>query len=107
MTLGQAALKWVLAEPTVTSAQPNIYDLEQLEEFAAAPGPAGPDAGRPRARSRRSTPATSTSSQRPSDLEREEASGGAGDDDRDVVVAAALIGDLDQASGPPRPGPAT
>jgi aryl-alcohol dehydrogenase-like predicted oxidoreductase len=37
MTLGQAALKWVLAEPTVTSAQPNIYDLEQLEEFAAAP----------------------------------------------------------------------
>jgi aryl-alcohol dehydrogenase-like predicted oxidoreductase len=37
MTLGQAALKWVLAEPAVTSAQPNIYDLEQLEEFAAAP----------------------------------------------------------------------
>jgi aryl-alcohol dehydrogenase-like predicted oxidoreductase len=37
MTLGQAALKWVLAEPTVTSAQPNIYDREQLEEFAAAP----------------------------------------------------------------------
>jgi aryl-alcohol dehydrogenase-like predicted oxidoreductase len=36
MTLGQAALKWVLSEPTVTSAQPNIYDLEQLEEFAAA-----------------------------------------------------------------------
>jgi aryl-alcohol dehydrogenase-like predicted oxidoreductase len=37
MTLGQAALKWVLADPIVTSAQPNIYDLEQLEEFAAAP----------------------------------------------------------------------
>lgn len=37
MTLGQAALKWVLAEPTVTSTQPNIYNLEQLEEFAAAP----------------------------------------------------------------------
>jgi aryl-alcohol dehydrogenase-like predicted oxidoreductase len=37
MTLGQAALKWVLADPVVTSAQPNIYDLEQLEEFAAAP----------------------------------------------------------------------
>jgi aryl-alcohol dehydrogenase-like predicted oxidoreductase len=37
MTLGQAALKWVLAEPSVTSAQPNIYNLEQLEEFAAAP----------------------------------------------------------------------
>ena len=37
MTLGQAALKWVLADPIITSAQPNIYDLEQLEEFAAAP----------------------------------------------------------------------
>jgi aryl-alcohol dehydrogenase-like predicted oxidoreductase len=37
MTLGQAALKWVLAEPSVTSAQPNIYNVEQLEEFAAAP----------------------------------------------------------------------
>jgi len=37
MTLGQAALKWVLAEPSVTSAQPNIYSVEQLEEFAAAP----------------------------------------------------------------------
>ena len=37
LTLGQAALKWVLAEPSVTSAQPNIYNLEQLEEFAAAP----------------------------------------------------------------------
>ena len=37
MTLGQAALKWVLADPQITSAQPNIYDVEQLEEFAAAP----------------------------------------------------------------------
>jgi len=37
MTLGQAALKWVLADPIITSAQPNIYNLEQLEEFAAAP----------------------------------------------------------------------
>ena len=37
MTLGQAALKWVLSEPAVTSAQPNIYNTEQLEEFAAAP----------------------------------------------------------------------
>jgi aryl-alcohol dehydrogenase-like predicted oxidoreductase len=37
MTLGQAALKWVLSDPIITSAQPNIYDLEQLEEFAAAP----------------------------------------------------------------------
>lgn len=37
MTLGQAALKFVLAEPTVVSALPNIYDRAQLEEFAAAP----------------------------------------------------------------------
>jgi aryl-alcohol dehydrogenase-like predicted oxidoreductase len=37
MTLGQAALKWVLADPIIASAQPNIYNLEQLEEFAAAP----------------------------------------------------------------------
>lgn len=37
MTLGQAALKWVLADPIITSAQPNIYNVEQLEEFAAAP----------------------------------------------------------------------
>ena len=35
-TIGQAALKWLLAEPAVASIQPNIYDLEQLEEFAAA-----------------------------------------------------------------------
>lgn len=35
-TIGQAALKWLLAEPSVASIQPNIYDLEQLEEFAAA-----------------------------------------------------------------------
>src|SRR5919197_127277 len=32
MTLGQAALKWLLAEPTVASIQPNIYDAEQLHE---------------------------------------------------------------------------
>lgn len=36
MTLGQAALKWLLAEPKVISALPNIYDDEQLAEFAAA-----------------------------------------------------------------------
>jgi aryl-alcohol dehydrogenase-like predicted oxidoreductase len=36
MTIGQAALKWLLAEPAVASIQPNIYDPEQLEEFAAA-----------------------------------------------------------------------
>ena len=35
MTLGQAALKWLLAEPMVVTALPNIYDNEQLEEFAA------------------------------------------------------------------------
>jgi len=36
MTLGQASLKWLLAEPTVVTTLPNIYDLEQLEEFATA-----------------------------------------------------------------------
>jgi aryl-alcohol dehydrogenase-like predicted oxidoreductase len=36
MTLGQAALKWLLAEPLVVTALPNIYDDEQLEEFARA-----------------------------------------------------------------------
>src|SRR5204863_9161809 len=36
MTLGQAALKWLLAEPRVVTTLPNIYDLEQLEEFAEA-----------------------------------------------------------------------
>jgi aryl-alcohol dehydrogenase-like predicted oxidoreductase len=36
MTLGQAALKWLFAEPRVVSALPNIYDNEQLAEFAEA-----------------------------------------------------------------------
>jgi len=36
MTLGQAALKWLLAEPRVISLLPNIYDDEQLAEFAAS-----------------------------------------------------------------------
>lgn len=36
MTLGQAALKWLLAEPHVISVLPNIYDMEQLAEFAAS-----------------------------------------------------------------------
>jgi aryl-alcohol dehydrogenase-like predicted oxidoreductase len=36
MTLGQAALKWLLAEPRVVSTLPNIYDAEQLDEFARA-----------------------------------------------------------------------
>ena len=36
-TLGQAALKFVLAAPEVVSVLPNIYDDKQIEEFAAAP----------------------------------------------------------------------
>jgi aryl-alcohol dehydrogenase-like predicted oxidoreductase len=36
MTLGQAALKWLLVSPAVMTTLPNIYNLEQLEEFAAA-----------------------------------------------------------------------
>ena len=36
MTLGQAALKWLLAEPRVVTTLPNVYDNEQLAEFAAA-----------------------------------------------------------------------
>lgn len=35
-TLGQAALKFCLAAPEVASTLPNIYDSEQLAEFAAA-----------------------------------------------------------------------
>ena len=37
-TLGQAAIQWLLAEPVVTTVLPNIYNSEQLREFAAAPG---------------------------------------------------------------------
>jgi aryl-alcohol dehydrogenase-like predicted oxidoreductase len=36
MTLGQAALKWLLAEPRVVTTLPNVYDEAQLAEFAAA-----------------------------------------------------------------------
>jgi aryl-alcohol dehydrogenase-like predicted oxidoreductase len=36
MTLGQAALKWLLAEPRVVTTLPNVYDDEQLAEFAQA-----------------------------------------------------------------------
>ncbi|HEV2262470.1 MAG TPA: aldo/keto reductase, partial [Candidatus Rubrimentiphilum sp.] len=36
-TLGQAAIQWLLAEPRVMTVLPNIYDREQLVEFAAAP----------------------------------------------------------------------
>lgn len=35
-TIGQAALQFILAEPSVASTLPNIYDEEQLVEFAAA-----------------------------------------------------------------------
>jgi aryl-alcohol dehydrogenase-like predicted oxidoreductase len=34
-TLGQAALKFVLASPEVASTLPNIYDEAHIEEFAA------------------------------------------------------------------------
>jgi len=36
-TLGQAAIQWLLAEPRVMTVLPNIYDMEQLREFAGAP----------------------------------------------------------------------
>ena len=36
-TLGQAAIQWLLTEPRVMTVLPNIYDREQLREFAAAP----------------------------------------------------------------------
>lgn len=36
-TLGQVALQWILSDATVASTLPNIYNHEQLEEFAAAP----------------------------------------------------------------------
>lgn len=35
-TLGQAALRWLLACPAIVTALPNIYDAAQLEEFARA-----------------------------------------------------------------------
>lgn len=38
MTIGQAALKWLLAEPLVVTVLPNIYDDAQLVEFANASG---------------------------------------------------------------------
>ncbi|HEY3266248.1 MAG TPA: aldo/keto reductase [Armatimonadota bacterium] len=37
MTLGQASIQWLLAHPKVTTVLPNIYNEEQLVEFAAAP----------------------------------------------------------------------
>ena len=35
-TLGQIALQWLLADPTVATTLPNIYNREQLAEFAGA-----------------------------------------------------------------------
>ena len=35
-TIGQAALKFVLAQPSVVTVLPNIYNDEQLKEFAQA-----------------------------------------------------------------------
>jgi aryl-alcohol dehydrogenase-like predicted oxidoreductase len=44
-TLGQAALQWLLADDRVASTLPNIYNEEQLVEFAKAPdtAPLAPD----------------------------------------------------------------
>jgi aryl-alcohol dehydrogenase-like predicted oxidoreductase len=44
-TLGQAALQWLLADDRVASTLPNIYNEEQLVEFANAPAcpPLSPD----------------------------------------------------------------
>ncbi len=44
-TLGQAALQWLLADNRVASTLPNIYNEEQLVEFARAPecAPLTPD----------------------------------------------------------------
>lgn len=36
-TLGQAALQWLLADDRIASTLPNIYNAEQLAEFASAP----------------------------------------------------------------------
>lgn len=36
-TIGQAAIAWLLAEPKVMTVLPNIYNHEQLLEFAKAP----------------------------------------------------------------------
>ncbi len=36
-TLGQAALQYVMRSPSVVTVLPNIYDADQVDEFAAAP----------------------------------------------------------------------
>jgi aryl-alcohol dehydrogenase-like predicted oxidoreductase len=35
-TIAQAAIRWILAEPSFASVLPNIYTEEQLQEFVAA-----------------------------------------------------------------------
>ena len=35
-TIGQAALRWLLADPAVATTLPNIYNVEQLDEFTGA-----------------------------------------------------------------------
>ena len=35
-TMGQTAIQFILSSPSVSSVLPNVYDAEQLEEFAAA-----------------------------------------------------------------------
>jgi aryl-alcohol dehydrogenase-like predicted oxidoreductase len=37
-SLAQAAIQFILAEPSVGSVLPNVYNEQQLREFAAAPG---------------------------------------------------------------------
>jgi aryl-alcohol dehydrogenase-like predicted oxidoreductase len=36
VSIGQLALLWLYAHPSIVSALPNIYDIEQLDEFAEA-----------------------------------------------------------------------
>jgi aryl-alcohol dehydrogenase-like predicted oxidoreductase len=36
VSIGQLALLWLYAHPSIVSALPNIYDVAQIEEFAAA-----------------------------------------------------------------------
>jgi aryl-alcohol dehydrogenase-like predicted oxidoreductase len=36
VTIGQAALQWLLADPLIVTVLPNIYDSAQLKEFVAA-----------------------------------------------------------------------
>jgi aryl-alcohol dehydrogenase-like predicted oxidoreductase len=37
-TIGQAAIQFILSEPSICSVLPNIYNEQQLDEFAGAPG---------------------------------------------------------------------